>query len=62
MNIEIMQLSMTSKMEPLSIGKLSRLSATLELHIHLALPQQPITIVNTMLPIGVGKVVEAMLI
>jgi len=62
MNIEIMQLSMTSKMEPMSIGKLSRLSATLELHMYLALPQLTTTFVNPMLPIGLIKVVEAMLI
>jgi len=46
----------------MSLGKLSRLSATLKLHIHPALPQQATPIAKLMLTGGLIKVVEAMLI
>lgn len=60
--IPVMQLSIISKMETMSLGKLSRLSATLKLHIHPALPQQATPIANIMLPGGLIEPVEAMLI
>ena len=60
--IPVMQLSIISKMEAMSLGKLSRLSVTLKLHIHPALPQQATPIANLMLPGGLIEPVEAMLI
>jgi len=60
--VPMMQLSIISKMEAMSLGKLSRFSATLKLHIHPALPQQATTIANIMLAKELIEPVEAMLI
>jgi len=57
-----MQLSIISKMEAMSLGKLNRFSVTLKLHIHPALPQQATTIANIMLAKELIEPVEAMLI
>ena len=58
----VMQQSIISKMEAMSLGKLSRLSATFRPHIQPALPQQATTIAKIMLPIGLTEPMEAILI